>query len=187
MILVFLFSTNIASADSINLPCVSSPGVECPPSNGNRINPRWDNQTLTFTEQLQDPVKFLFFVIPIALIIIISFLIYFKNKKEKTLNIERIKLSIWNQLFFLIIALIGYAISVIFSTLIFDNNGYYNYYDRYNNYQIIKLISVFTYPVASILIAHYITLFLRQKVHYIITTIILIIIAVIGYFTLTGF
>jgi len=181
MILAFIFSTNIVSADSIDLPCVSAPGsgIECPP--GSQTSTRWIEDAPTLTDQLQDPVIFAFFTIPIALIIIFSFLIYFKNKNEKTLNIERIKLNIWNQLSFLVIVLLGYAIYIV------TNNNVIGYDDYRNDYEVIKKISSFTYPIFFILFAHYITLFLREKVHYITTAIILILIAVIGYFSLTSF
>lgn len=173
MILVFLFSTNTALA--IAIPCISSPaaGIVCPQDT--------TVENSSFTDQLQDPAIFAFFTIPIALIIIFSFLIYFKNKDEKTLNIERIKLNIWNQLSFLVIVLIGYAIYIV------ANNNVIGYDDYRNDYDTIEKISSFTYPIFLILFAHYITLFLREKVHYITTAIILILIAVIGYFSLTSF
>lgn len=178
MILVFLFATQ-ASAE-IAIPCIAAPGsgIECPP--GSQTSTRWIEDTPTLTDQLQDPGKFTFFVIPIALIIILSFLIYFKNKEEKALNIERVKLSLWNQLIFLIIGITGFGIYIIISNNIFND-------DYYGKYETIKNISLFTYPIACILLAHYITLFLRERVHYIIGIIILVITIIIGYFTLTGF
>lgn len=182
LLIAFIFIFNSNTSYALAIPCIESPGIECPP--GNSTYPRWDNKSPTFTDQLQDPTKFLFLVIPISLIIIFTFLIYFKNQKEKNLNIERIKLSFLNQLFFLIIALIGYGIYLIASSYLLSDYYNKNYSGRYtdSSYKTLKEISSFSFPIASLLIAHYITLFLRKRMHYIITSIVILL--MIGTFYL---
>lgn len=159
-----------AQSAAIQVPCIDSPEIDC--SQYQTSNRNYYNEPSLF----EDIKKEFFVPILVACVLLIGFLIYIKNRKDNKLGVEKLKVSIWNNLIFLAL----FVNTILFLIAVVDK------FDVFMK----GFISFISFVLFAFLFSNYIMLYFRDiknnKVKFSIIMVILIAMVIFSFSNSAG-